>query len=90
MGKRTKYLGGLPAVYPKVVTDMPEVKEPKLDFYSDRVGWECPKCGTCWAPHVDSCDCKPSNSTKPNITKALPLFNSDCKFIPKKAEKHDD
>lgn len=23
-------------------------------------GWECPRCGTIWAPHVPKCECVPT------------------------------
>lgn len=28
-------------------------------------GWECPRCGTIWAPHIPKCDCVPT-STAPS------------------------
>jgi hypothetical protein len=37
----------------------PEVYVPRKD---SPVGWICPKCGRCWAPHVSSCNC----CSKPN------------------------
>lgn len=27
------------------------------------VGWICPKCGKCWAPHIDSCSCSCSSTS---------------------------
>src|SRR3972149_3745964 len=30
-------------------------------------GWECPKCGSCYAPHVDECKKCPSTFTTPYV-----------------------
>lgn len=39
----------------------PDISIPKKDT---PVGWICPKCGRCWAPHVDSCNCHDGSQIK--------------------------
>lgn len=42
-------------------TSYPDITIPKKDT---PVGWICPKCGRCWAPHVDSCNCHNDSQIK--------------------------
>ena len=51
-------------VEPRVITEMPDVTIPRRPDYPSsefgkqaNVGWVCPKCGTCWNPRVDFCEC---------------------------------
>ena len=44
------------------------------DEWLMNVGWQCPKCGTCWSPDIKSCShCIPEYTSKNKYWDILPL-----------------
>jgi hypothetical protein len=65
----TPYIGDPPPGTIPQVGDAPgNWKWPTPSEYPSKVGWICPKCGRCLAPHVDSCPYCSNETTTINIT----------------------
>lgn len=57
-----------PLVDPLPGWPVPTAPVPELPVVPAQMGWQCPRCGQCFAPHVDRCaDCGPKLVTTSTI-----------------------